>query len=197
LDRQEQREPDFPLQRTNMEGMKPVRPSWLTFLPFALPHALGLFLLVAAILWGLGQTRYYEVKVVAGALAVWVGENATLITYWGIRYSALRDPDRFGAESEAMAMKHRTPLMVALSAGPGLWIGLVSTNPVAAVIGTRVAIVLIVLLNRLRLAQLERLAQMEREPFVVTAAVFTRFVVDVTLTCGWALIGSLLRLSGW
>lgn len=175
--------------------MKSARPTWVTVLLFALPHVLGLLLLLGLILWGILQTSSHEVKVVAVALAIWVGENAALLTYFGVRYSVLRDPDRFGAVFQAMAMKRRTALMVALSAGPGLWIGVGSTNPVAAVIVTRVAIVLIVLLNRFRLAQLEHLAQMEHEPFVINAADFGRFVRDVTLTCGWAVIGSLLLFS--
>src|SRR5262245_16776153 len=73
----------------------PGRRPWLTITLFALPWVLGLAILLCAIAWGLRQTASSDVRAVAGALGIWVGEVAALTAYTCWRYELLRDPDGF------------------------------------------------------------------------------------------------------
>src|SRR6266542_3584027 len=136
--------------------MKPGRPRWLPVFLYAWPHAIVLVLLLGAIAWGLGWSTSTEVRAVAGALAIWLSANVTLILYFARRYALIADLDEFWPRVHPVIVKHRIPIAVALNAGPGVWIGLTSNSPGMAALATRLVIVLIGLLNKLRLDQLER-----------------------------------------
>src|SRR6266536_4199158 len=118
------------LQPEEVRMMDRPRPRWLTILLFILPHVIGLILLLVAIVWGLTQSTSSEARAVAGALAIWLGENAVVLLYWAIRYSYAKNPDHFIVNVHAVVVKRQRLIALARNAGPGLWIGLVSRSPV-------------------------------------------------------------------
>jgi hypothetical protein len=167
--------------------LSPTRPPWLTVFLFFLPYAVGLLLLLGAILWGLTQSTSSEVRAVAGALAIWLGETVAGATYLLIRFVHLeQDPDGFMAMVRRTLARHRTPILVARSLVPGLWIGLNSRNPAAMAVVTRLAISLILFLNSLRVPSGER----DRIP---VRDYLRTFSTDSALTLLGALIGALLQ----
>jgi hypothetical protein len=157
----------------------------LSVLQFVWPWVLGFALLLGAIVWGLRQTNSSDIRAAAGALAIWIGENAAGVAFLSRGYSRGADPDDFIARVRPAVVKRWRLLAVAMNVGPGLWIGLVSRDAVATAAATRVAISLIWRLS-------SRLPPAERER-IITRAYLERFCVELAAICFAALIGSLLR----
>src|SRR5947209_7872134 len=134
----------------------PRRRPWLIVLRFALPWVLGLVILLCAIAWGLRQTASSDVRAVAGALGIWVGEISALVAYMCWRHSLLRHPNGFWPRVRPTLVKRGRLFVVASYVSPGLWIGWTAQNPLAAVVATRLATQVVLFLNNLRMPAVER-----------------------------------------
>jgi hypothetical protein len=159
----------------------------VTLLLYASPHALALVLLACAVVWGLQQTDFPGARAVAGAVAIWLAENAVHLGYYVTRYRLARDPDGFETRVYPVRVKRQALVTAALNLGPGLWIGLVSQSPVATAIATRLGLTLMIYLSRLRVAAIEGRS-------VSVRGSFTRLGIDLAWMIIGALIGRLVRL---
>jgi hypothetical protein len=96
----------------------------------------------------------------------------------------------FGKMTAGAIARRNARIAVAMHVGPGLWIGMMASNPVAAAVAARLATYVIWRLNALRLPV------DEREP-IISRAYLWRFVRELVVLCSSARAGGLFRSFVW